>query len=76
MKAIVLRAGVTVGLIAGAILAAIVISRAGLDSRNTANSGAPALTIRIAEHQQPRIDALNKAIPRIEKQLGVIIDVV
>lgn len=76
MKAIVLRAGVTVGLIAGAILAAIVISRAGMGSRDTANSGAATLTIRIAEHQQPRIDALNKAIPRIEKQLGVIIEVV
>jgi multiple sugar transport system substrate-binding protein len=76
MKAIVLRAGAAVGLIAGAILATIVISRAVVGSRDAANSGASALTIRIAEHQQPRIDALNKSIPRIEKQLGVIIEVV
>jgi multiple sugar transport system substrate-binding protein len=76
MKATVLRAGVAVGLIAAAILAAIVISRAGRGPRTAAVSGASSLTIRIAEHQQPRIDALNKAIPRIEKQLGVIIEVV
>ena len=76
MKANVLRAGVIVGLIAGAILAAVVVSRAGRGTHDAANTGASALTIRIAEHQQPRIDALNKAIPRIEKQLGVTIEVV
>ena len=76
MKATVFRAGVTLAVIAGAILVAIVISRAVVGSRVVANSGASVLIIRIAEHRQPRIDALNKSIPRIEKQLGVIIEVV
>src|ERR1700691_6638114 len=76
MKATVLRAGVAVGLIAAAILAAIVIPRARRGPRRGAVSGASTLTMRIAEHQQPRIDALNKSIPRIEKQLGIIIEVV
>jgi multiple sugar transport system substrate-binding protein len=75
MKSAVLRAGVTVGLIAGAIVVAVVIWR-GMGSRTAAGSGASVATIRIAEHRQPRIDALNKAIPRIEKQLGVIIEVI
>jgi multiple sugar transport system substrate-binding protein len=76
MKATVLRAGVALAIIAGAIAAAVVISRAVVGSRIVANSGASAPTIRIAEHRQPRIDALNKSVPRIEKQLGVIIEVV
>jgi multiple sugar transport system substrate-binding protein len=76
MKASVLRAGVTVGLIAGAIVVAVLISRAGKGSRTAAVPGASVATIRIAEHRQPRIDALNKAIPRIEKQLGVSIEVI
>jgi multiple sugar transport system substrate-binding protein len=75
MKPAVLRAGVTVGLIAGAIVVAVVIWR-GMGSRTAAGPGASVATIRIAEHRQPRIDALNKAIPRIEKQLGVIIEVI
>ena len=54
----------------------LVISRAGFGSREGAISGVSAPTIRIAEHRQPRIDALNKSIPRIEKQLGVVIEVV
>jgi multiple sugar transport system substrate-binding protein len=69
MKATLLRAGITVGLIAGAIAAAIVIWRAGSNSHAV-------LSIRIAEHRQPRIEALNKVIPKIEKQLGVLIEVI
>jgi multiple sugar transport system substrate-binding protein len=76
MKATVLRAGVVVGLIAGAIAAAVVISRLGVGARSVTNSGVSAPTIRIAEHRQPRIDALNKSISRIEKQLGIVIEVV
>jgi multiple sugar transport system substrate-binding protein len=82
MKAAVLRAGVAVGLIAVAIAVVVVLSRAVFDSpvavnsRPAAAAGAIAPTIRIAEHQQHRIDALNKSIPSIEKQLGVIIEVV
>ena len=76
MKATVYRAGVTLAVIAGAIFVAIVISRAIIGSRVVANSGASAPTIRIAEHRQPRIAALNKLIPSIEKQLGIIIEVV
>ena len=41
-----------------------------------AASAASAETIRIAEHRQARIDALNKVIPGIEKKLGVTIEVV
>ncbi len=76
MKATVYRAGVTLAVIAGAIFVAIVISRAIVGSRVVANSGASAPTIRIAEHRQPRIAALNRSIPSIEKRLGVIIEVV
>jgi multiple sugar transport system substrate-binding protein len=82
MKAAVLRAGVAVGLIAVVIAVVVVVSRAVVDSRVAVHSrpvaaaGATAPTIRIAEHQQPRIDALNKSIPSIEKRLGVIIEVV
>jgi multiple sugar transport system substrate-binding protein len=82
MKAAVLRAGVAVGLISVAIAVVVVLSRTVFDSHVVVNSrpiaaaGATAPIIRIAERQQPRIDALNKSIPRIEKQLGVIIEVV
>jgi hypothetical protein len=69
MKPTVLRAGVTVGLIAGAIAVAVVISRSGTSSHAGLGSAASIATIRIAEHRQPRIDALNKVIPAIEKQL-------
>jgi multiple sugar transport system substrate-binding protein len=41
-----------------------------------AMTGASAATIRIAEHRQARIDALNASIPAIEKKLGVTIEVV
>jgi len=72
----VLRAGV--GLIACAAAAAVLIScsRSGTGSRAGADSAASTPTIRIAEHRQPRIDALNKAIPKIEKQLRVVIEVI
>ena len=72
----VLRAGV--GLIACAAAAAVLIScsGSGTGSRAGADSAASTPTIRIAEHRQPRIDALNKAIPKIEKQLGVVIEVI
>jgi multiple sugar transport system substrate-binding protein len=78
MKVTVLRAGVTVGLIAAAVAAAVVVScsRSGTSSRTGSSSAESTATIRIAEHRQPRIDALNKAIPRIEKQLGVVIEVI
>ena len=76
MKLTVLRAGITVGLIAGAIAAAVVISRSGTGSHAGSGSAASIATIRIAEHRQPRIDALNKVIPAIEKQLGVLIEVI
>ena len=75
MKATV-RAGITVGLIAGAIATAIVVWRAGSGSRVVSSSAASIATIRIAEHRQPRIEALNKAIPKIEQQLGVVIEVI
>lgn len=39
-------------------------------------TGASAETIRIAEHRQARIDALNASIPAIEAKLGVDIEVV
>jgi len=55
---------------------AVLISRWVFSSRGVPTSGASAVTIRIAEHRQPRIDALNKSIPRIEKQLGVTIKVI
>ena len=72
----VLRAGV--GLIACAAAAAVLIScsGSGTGSRAGADSAASTPTIRIAEHRQPRIDALNKAIPKIEKQLRVVIEVI
>ncbi|MHB8476438.1 MAG: ABC transporter substrate-binding protein [Steroidobacteraceae bacterium] len=73
MKVTMLRAGVTFAIIAGAVAA--VISCSGPSSHSGSSSGASTATIRIAEHRQPRIDALNKAIPRIEKQLGVVIEV-
>jgi multiple sugar transport system substrate-binding protein len=78
MKVTVLRAGFAVGLIAGAIAVAVVVScsGSGSGSRTGSSSGESTATIRIAEHRQPRIDALNKAIPRIEKQLGVVIEVI
>src|SRR5258708_20769374 len=37
---------------------------------------AQAKTIRIAEHRQARIDALNKVVPEIEKKYNVNIEVV
>ena len=72
MKATMLRAVIALAIIA----VAVIISRAVVGSRVVAISGASVATIRIAEHRQPRIDALNKSIPTIEKQLGVIIEVV
>lgn len=39
-------------------------------------SGALAETIRIAEHRQARIDALNTVVPEIENKLGVDIEVI
>src|SRR5438045_3184130 len=72
MKATMLRAVIALAIIA----VVVVISRAVVGSHVVANSGASVATIRIAEHRQPRIDALNKSIPSIEKQLGVIIEVV
>jgi multiple sugar transport system substrate-binding protein len=70
MKSTVLRAGVTLAIIAVAIWGAVVISR------SVAVPGTSVETIRIAEHRQPRIDALNRSIPAIEKRLGVRIEVV
>jgi len=70
MKSTVLHAGVILAIIAGAIWGAIVVSR----GRST--PAAAVDVIRIAEHRQPRIDALNKSVPRIEKQLGIKIEVV
>ena len=76
MKVTVLRAGVTVGLIAAAAAAVISCSGSGTNSPTGNGSAASTPTIRIAEHRQPRIEALNKAIPKIEQQLGVVIEVV
>ncbi len=39
-------------------------------------TGAEAQTIRIAEHRQARIDALNVVVPAIEQKLGIDIEVV
>src|ERR1700722_4191366 len=76
MKVTVLRAGVTVGLIAAAVAVGVSCSGPGTSSPTGRDSAASVPTIRIAEHRQPRIDALNKAIPKIEKQLGVVIEVI
>jgi multiple sugar transport system substrate-binding protein len=57
-------------ILALAVWGAVVISH------SATHAGAATETIRIAEHRQPRIDALNKSIPIIEKQLGVTIEVV
>jgi multiple sugar transport system substrate-binding protein len=73
MQSTVLRAAVILELIAGACAMAAVVSCSG---GSPADPAASIATIRIAEHRQPRIDALNKAIPRIEKQLGVKIEVI
>ncbi len=70
MKSTVLRASLSLVILALAVWGAFVISR------SVTISGASTETIRIAEHRQPRIDALNKSIPSIEKQLGVTIEVV
>ena len=70
MKSTVLRAGVGLAVIALAVAGVIVISR------GIVTSGASIEIIRIAEHREPRIDALNKSIPAIEKQLGIRIEVV
>jgi multiple sugar transport system substrate-binding protein len=70
MKTTSLRAGIALVITAAAVWCAVVVSR------GVAPSGAPVEIIRIAEHRQPRIDALNKSVPRIEKQLGIKIEVV
>jgi multiple sugar transport system substrate-binding protein len=70
MKSTVLRAGLGLAALALAVWGAVVISRP------PAPSGTSSEIIRIAEHRQPRIDALNKSIPIIEKALGVTIEVV
>jgi multiple sugar transport system substrate-binding protein len=70
MKSTALRVGIGLAIVSVAIWSAVFIWGAGT------RSGAPAKTIRIAEHRQARIDALNKSIPSIEKQLGVTIEVV
>jgi multiple sugar transport system substrate-binding protein len=70
MKSTVLRAGLGLAALALVLWGAVVISRP------PPPSGATSETIRIAEHRQPRIDALNKSIPSIEKQLGITIEVV
>jgi multiple sugar transport system substrate-binding protein len=64
MKSTVLRAGLGLAIMVAAISGAVV------------SACTSARTIRIAEHRQARIDALNKSIPSIEKQLGVTIEVV
>jgi multiple sugar transport system substrate-binding protein len=65
MNSSVIRAGLGLAIImAVAVAGAVIISCAS------------AKTIRIAEHRPARIEALNKSIPIIEKQLGVTIEVV
>jgi multiple sugar transport system substrate-binding protein len=58
MKSAVLRAGISLAILAAAA------------------TGVSAQTIRIAEHRQARIDALNAVVPAIEAKLGVDIEVV
>jgi len=70
MKSTVLRAGLGLAVLALAVWGAVLISR------SPPPSGASSETIRIAEHRQPRIDALNRSIPAIEKQLGITIEVI
>src|SRR4029077_11891085 len=70
MKSTMLRAGLGLAALGLVVWGAVVISRP------PPPSGATSETIRIAEHRQPRIDALNKSIPDIEKQLGITIEVV
>ena len=70
MKASTLRAAVVLAIVAVLIVGAMV------RSRGVAVPGAAVATIRIAEHRQPRIAALNRSIPGIEKQLGIRIEVV
>jgi multiple sugar transport system substrate-binding protein len=64
MNSTVLRAGLGLTIIMAVAVAGAVISCASEK------------TIRIAEHRQARIDALNKSIPGIQKRLGVTIEVV
>ena len=70
MKSTARRASLGLVILALAAWGVFVVSRSG------STSGSTAQIIRIAEHRQPRIDALNKSIPSIEKQLGVTIEVV
>jgi multiple sugar transport system substrate-binding protein len=58
------------------VILALAVWGAVVISRSVTIPDASAETIRIAEHRQPRIDALNKSIPSIEKQLGATIEVV
>src|SRR3984893_3771909 len=64
MRSTALRAGLSLAILSVAIWG------------GGASSGGSAKTIRIAEHRQARIEALNKSIPIIEKQLGVTIEVI
>jgi multiple sugar transport system substrate-binding protein len=64
MNSTVLRAGLGLAIIMTVAVSGAVISCASEK------------TIRIAEHRQARIDALNKSIPSIQKQLGITIEVV
>jgi len=64
MKSTVLRAGLGLAIMVAAISGAVV------------SSCTSAQTIRVAEHRPARIDALNRSIPSIEKQLGISIEVV
>jgi multiple sugar transport system substrate-binding protein len=74
MNSTSLRAGLLI--MAAAFGGAVLISRLVVTSRSVPVSGASAKIIRIAEHRQPRIDALNKSIPSMEKLLGATIEVI
>ena len=75
MKSTSLRTGllIMVAALGGAILVSrLVVINSHLGTPSSSSSE----IIRIAEHRQPRIDALDRSILSIEKQLGITIEVV
>jgi multiple sugar transport system substrate-binding protein len=75
MKSTSLRTGLLI--MVAALGGAILVSRlVVINSHSVSPSSASSEIIRVAEHRQPRIDALNRSIPGIEKQFGITIEVV
>ena len=60
----------------GLIIVAMAIAGASVMFRRVDKPGVMVPTVRIAEHRQSRIEALNESVPGIEQQLGIRIEVV